>query len=401
MPDGWRVSPLKEFYMLNTGQEHQALAKFIEDFRHNMHRHPELSNQEFETTARIKAVLESHQIRVLNLPLKTGLVAEIGGQKAGKRVVLRSDIDALPIEEKSGVEYTSENPGVMHACGHDFHTSAALGAAILLKEREETLAGTVRILFQAAEETGHGAPALIETGALDDAAVIFGIHNDPTLPVGIIGSKDGALTAGVDRFAITISGTGSHAARPHEGNDPIIIAGQIIGALQTLVARNVPSDHNAVVSVTQVHSGSTWNVIPDSAWLEGTVRSFNQDTRELIERRLRQVLKGIAGAFDTQIELDWQPGPPSVVNTAEWVDFALAQAAGSGFEARRVEASPIGEDFAFYQQKLPGAFLMIGSGGPFALHHPEFRVDDRALFPTAHYLAQLAVNALEHLSPQA
>ncbi|MGA5653420.1 amidohydrolase [Rahnella contaminans] len=387
--------------MLNTGQEHQALAKFIEDFRHNMHRHPELSNQEFETTAHIKAVLESHQIRVLNLPLKTGLVAEIGGQKAGKRVVLRSDIDALPIEEKSGVEYTSENPGVMHACGHDFHTSAALGAAILLKEREETLAGTVRILFQAAEETGHGAPALIETGALDDAAVIFGIHNDPTLPVGIIGSKDGALTAGVDRFAITISGTGSHAARPHEGNDPIIIAGQIIGALQTLIARNVPSDHNAVVSVTQVHSGSTWNVIPDSAWLEGTVRSFNQDTRELIERRLRQVLKGIAGAFDTQIELDWQPGPPSVVNTAEWVDFALAQAAGSGFEARRVEASPIGEDFAFYQQKLPGAFLMIGSGGPFALHHPEFRVDDRALFPTAHYLAQLAVNALEHLSPQA
>lgn len=387
--------------MLNTGQEHQALAKFIEDFRHNMHRHPELSNQEFETTARIKAVLESHQIRVLNLPLKTGLVAEIGGQKAGKRVVLRSDIDALPIEEKSGVEYTSENPGVMHACGHDFHTSAALGAAILLKEREETLAGTVRILFQAAEETGHGAPALIETGALDDAAVIFGIHNDPTLPVGIIGSKDGALTAGVDRFAITISGTGSHAARPHEGNDPIIIAGQIIGALQTLIARNVPSDHNAVVSVTQVHSGSTWNVIPDSAWLEGTVRSFNQDTRELIERRLRQVLKGIAGAFDTQIELDWQPGPPSVVNTAEWVDFALAQAAGSGFEARRVEASPIGEDFAFYQQKLPGAFLMIGSGGRFALHHPEFRVDDRALFPTAHYLAQLAVNALEHLRPQA
>ncbi|MBV6817169.1 amidohydrolase [Rahnella sp. PD12R] len=387
--------------MLNTGQKHQALAKFIEDFRHNMHRHPELSNQEFGTTARIKAVLENHQIRVLNLPLKTGLVAEIGGQKAGKLVVLRSDIDALPIEEKSGVEYTSENPGVMHACGHDFHTSAALGAAILLKEREETLAGTVRILFQAAEETGHGAPALIETGALDDAAVIFGIHNDPTLPVGIIGSKDGALTAGVDRFAITISGTGSHAARPHEGNDPIIIAGQIIGALQTLIARNVPSDHNAVVSVTQVHSGSTWNVIPDSAWLEGTVRSFNQDTRELIERRFRQVLNGIAAAFNTQIELDWQPGPPSVVNTAEWVDFALAQAAGSGFEARRVEASPIGEDFAFYQQKLPGAFLMIGSGGPFALHHPEFRVDDRALFPTAHYLAQLAVNALEHLSPQA
>lgn len=387
--------------MLNIVQEHQVLAKFIEGFRHHMHRFPELSNQEFQTTERIKSVLEKHNIRVLNLPLKTGLVAEIGGQKAGKLVVLRSDIDALPIKEASGVEYSSENHGVMHACGHDFHASAALGAAILLKDREETLSGTVRILFQAAEETGHGATALIETGVLDDAAVIFGIHNDPTLPVGIIGSKDGALTAGVDRFAITISGTGCHAARPHEGNDPIIIAAQIIGALQTLIARNVPSDHNAVVSITQIHSGSTWNVIPDSAWLEGTVRSFNQGTRELIERRFRQVLKGIAEAFDTQITLDWQPGPPSVVNTAEWVDFSLAQAAGSGFEARRVEASPIGEDFAFYQQKLPGAFLMIGSGGPFALHHPEFRVDDRALFPTAHYLAQLAVNALELLSSQA
>jgi amidohydrolase len=234
----------------------------------------------------------------------------------------------------------------MHACGHDFHTSAALGAAILLKAQEATLTGTVRILFQAAEETGHGAPALIATGALDDAAVIFGIHNDPSLPVGTIGSKDGALTAGVDRFAITLSGTGSHAARPHEGNDPIIIVGQVISALQTLIARNVPSDHNAVVSITQVHSGSTWNVIPDSAWLEGTVRTFNQTTRELIERRFRQLLRGIADAFDAQIELDWQPGPPSVVNTARWVDFALAQGEASGFEhgaskpARLARTSP-------------------------------------------------------------
>lgn len=386
--------------MLDITQEHQPLAAFIQDFRHHLHRHPELSNDEFNTTASIRAVLEKYQIRVIDLPLKTGLVAEIGGINPGELVVLRSDIDALPIEEKSAVDYTSQNPGVMHACGHDFHTSAALGAAILLKAQEDSLSGTVRILFQAAEETGHGAPALISTGALDNAAVIFGIHNDPSLPVGVIGSKDGALTSGVDRFAIAISGTGSHAARPHEGNDPIIIAGQVISALQTLIARNVPSAHNAVVSITQVHSGSTWNVIPDSAWLEGTVRTFNQDTRELIERRLRQVLTGIAAAFDTDISLDWQPGPPSVVNTAKWVDFALAHGEGSGFEARRVEASPIGEDFAFYQQKLPGAFIMIGSGGPYAMHHPQFRVDDRALFPTAHYLSQLAVQALRTLSAE-
>lgn len=382
---------------MNILPQHQDLAQFIQAFRLEMHRFPELSNQEFETTARIRAVLAQHDIRVLDLPLATGLVAELGDANAKNLVVLRSDIDALPIDEQSGVDYVSQNPGVMHACGHDFHTSAALGAAILLKKREDTLPGRVRILFQAAEETGQGAPALLATGALDDAAVIFGIHNDPTLPVGVLGSKAGALTAGVDRFDITISGTGSHAARPHDGNDPIIILGQVIGAVQTLLSRNVPADHTAVVSITQVHSGSTWNVIPDQAWLEGTVRTFNQDTRELIERRLRQLLQGIATAFDAQIELNWQPGPPSVVNDAAWVDFALEQAPAAGFEALTVEASPIGEDFAFYQQKIPGAFVMIGSGGPYALHHPGFRVDDRALFPTADYLQRLAVAALEKL----
>jgi len=377
--------------------EHQDIAQFIQAFRLELHRFPELSNHEFETTARIKAVLDQYQIRIVDLPLKTGLVAELGDANSPHLVVLRSDIDALPIEEQSGVDYVSQNAGVMHACGHDFHASAALGAAILLKKIEHTLPGRVRVLFQAAEEIFEGAPALLATGALDDAAVIFGIHNDPTLPVGVLGSKAGALTAGVDRFDITISGTGSHAARPHDGNDPVIILGQVIGAVQTLLSRNVPSDHNAVVSITQVHSGSTWNVIPDKAWLEGTVRTFNQDTRELIERRLRQILQGIGDAFEATITLNWLAGPPSVVNDAEWVEFALEQAPSAGFEAMTVQASPIGEDFAFYQQQMRGAFIMIGSGGPYALHHPAFRVDDRALFPTADYLHRLAVKALEKL----
>ena len=377
--------------------EHRPLADFIQTFRHELHRYPELSSQEFETTARLRAVLDEYQIRILNLPLATGLVAEVG-KPDGPLVVLRSDIDALPITEKSGVAFSSENPGVMHACGHDFHASAALGAAILLKRNEALLQGRVRILFQPAEEIGLGAPAILATGALNDASVIFGIHNDPTLPVGVVGSKAGPLTAGVDRFTITVTGNGSHAARPHDGNDPIVIAGQLIGALQTVIGRNLPSDENAVLSITQIHSGTTWNVIPDSAWLEGTVRTFSQSARELIERRFRELLNGLGTAFVAEIALDWQAGPPSVINDEAWVDFALAQAPVAGFEARRVTASPIGEDFAFYQQQLPGAFLMIGSGGPFALHHPEFRVDDRALFPTADYLAKLAVKALEQLS---
>ena len=174
--------------------------------------------------------------------------------------------------------------------------------------------------------------------------------------------------------------------------------GQIISAVQTLISRNVPSDQNAVVSITQIHSGSTWNVIPDTAYLEGTVRTFSSEARALIEQRFRALLDGLAAAFGAQIEFLWHAGPPSVVNTAEWVDFALEQASDVGFEARRIDASPIGEDFAFYQQKIPGTFMMVGSGGPWALHHPKFRVDDKALFPTAQYLAQLAVNALNKLA---
>ncbi|WP_226101351.1 M20 peptidase aminoacylase family protein [Dickeya oryzae] len=381
--------------------QHAPLAQFIQAFRHELHQHPELSNQEFETTKKIRAVLEKEGIRILELPLKTGLVAEVGGLQEGPLVVVRSDIDALPIEEESGVEFSSKNAGVMHACGHDFHSSAALGAAILLKRIEPKLKGTVRILFQAAEETGLGAPEVIAVGALDGASAIFGIHNDPTLPVGVIGGKDGALTAGVDRFEIKIAAKGCHAAKPHEGNDPIIILGQLISAVQTIISRTVPSDNNAVMSITQVHSGSTWNVIPDTAYVEGTVRTFSQAARDLIEQRFRQIVAGIASTFGAEIEFIWHAGPPSVVNTPHWVDFALQVADAEGFEARRVDASPIGEDFAFYQQKLPGTFMMVGSGGPYALHHPKFRVDDRALFPTAHYLYQLAKQSLEQLSQAA
>ncbi|WAH61565.1 amidohydrolase (plasmid) [Pseudomonas silvicola] len=236
--------------------DESALGQQLIAFRHELHRFPELSNEEFETTARIRQQLDQHQIRVLDLPLKTGLVAEVGPEN-GPLIVLRSDIDALPIEEQSDVTFRSERPGVMHACGHDFHSSAALGAAILLKQQEASLAGRVRILFQAAEETGQGAPDVIATGALQDAITIFGIHNDPSLPPGVIGSKAGPLTAAVDRFDIKIIGTGSHAAKPHQGNDPIVIAAQIVSAAQTLISRNAPSGDNAVVSITQIHSGST------------------------------------------------------------------------------------------------------------------------------------------------
>ena len=376
-------------------QENPLLADFLRDFRRERHQYPELSNEEFQTTEKLREVLQQHQIKILDLPLKTGLVAEIEGAQAGKTVILRSDIDALPITEESGVEYSSKKQGVMHACGHDFHMTAALGAAILLKQHQAQLKGTVRILFQAAEETGLGALDMIKTGVLDNADIIFGIHNDPTLPVGELGTKANALTAGVDRFEIKISAKGAHAARPHDGNDPIIILSYLINMIQSIISRNVASNENAVVSITQVHSGNTWNVIPDSAYLEGTVRTFNQNTRELIEKRFREIIQGIKYTFNAEVELVWHAGPPSVVNAPEWIDFTLKVAEQYGFNAKLVEASPIGEDFAFYHQRLRGVFIMIGSGGPYALHHPKFRVSDSVLYPTANYLYRLAKTYLE------
>ncbi len=379
-------------------ENHSTIEAFIRAFREDMHQYPELSNEEFQTTEKIKEALQKHQIRILDIPLKTGVVAEIGNPDSHIAVALRADIDALPIIEESEEGIISKKHGIMHACGHDFHTSAVLGAAILLKQNESDLKGKVIILFQAAEETGIGALSILKTGVLDPVSAIFGFHNDPTLPVGTLGSKQGALTAGVDRFNIKIIAKGAHAAKPHDGNDPIIIIGALINALQSIVSRNINSKQNAVLSITQVHSGSTWNVIPEQGFLEGTVRTFDSETRSLIENRAKEIIKGLSIAFGADIIVDWQAGPPSVLNDPKLTDYALAIAEKSGFNAVRLEESPIGEDFAFYQQKIRGAFMMIGSGGPYALHHPKFRVDDNALFPTAHYLYQLIENSFSNIN---
>lgn len=376
----------------------KTLEQRLIDFRHLLHQYPELSNQEFETTKRIREFLASYHIKILDLPLQTGIVAEIGSDaSSGPVIALRADIDALPIEEKSGVPFSSLHEGVMHACGHDVHTSVMLGACVLLKEQEALLPGKVRIVFQPAEEIAEGASAVLETGVLDDASAIFGLHNDPSLPVGVLGSRPGALTAGVDRFSIHISGKGAHAAKPHEGNDPIIVSAQLIQALQTIVSRNVPSYENAVISITQIHSGNTWNVIPENAFLEGTVRTFGNETRRYVRRRMEETARGISAVHGAEINLKWEFGVPSVNNDAGWTEFALETAEQTGYEVRTSAPTAVGEDFSFYQEKVPGAFVMIGSGGPYELHDPKFRADDRMIMQASRYFAQLAANALEKL----
>lgn len=374
------------------------LESYLHQVFHELHQYPELSNHEFKTTKKLKDELEKHHIRVLDLPLKTGIVVEIG--QGEHSIALRGDIDALPIQEQVDVHYHSQEDGVMHACGHDFHATAMLGVAILLKESEHKLKGRVRIIFQPAEEVGTGALEIIQTGVLENIQAIFGIHNDPTLAAGIIGCKAGALTAGVDRFSIHIQAKGTHAARPQDGNDPLIVLAHIIQVFQTIISRRINSNENAVVSLTQVHSGTTWNIIPDTAFLEGTVRTFNTHVREQIAHEIRQILEGIEKTFAVNIDLDWQAGPPSVMNDANWSSFALEVAQDHQFDCQTIEKSPIGEDFSFYQEKMDGAFIMIGSGGPYPLHHPKFKIDTNIILPSSIYLARLAERALIFIDEQ-
>lgn len=376
----------------------EALEQRLIDFRHLLHQHPELSNQEVETTQRIRAFLQSYQIRVLDLPLPTGLVAEIGEATEGPVIALRADIDALPIVEKSGVAFASQNPGVMHACGHDVHTAIMLGAAVLLKQQEERLRGRIRMIFQPAEEVGEGALAVLNAGALDGVEAIFGSHNEPSMPVGVLGTRSGVLTAGVDNFSIRIAGRGVHAARPHEGNDPIIVAAQLVLALQSIVSRNLPPSESAVISVTQIQSGTAFNIIPEEVILNGTVRTLSKETRALIPRRMEEIVRGISAAFGVTAEIEWGLRIPSVDNDPTWTSVAMEVASSAGYVTEIMSPRTGGEDFACYQEKIPGAFVSIGSGGPYTLHDPRFVADDRMIMQASRYFEKLALTALERLA---
>lgn len=368
-------------------------------WRRELHQHPELSNQEFATTERITRWLKQGDIRLLPFGLKTGVVAEIG--QGEPLIALRADIDALPIEEVTGQPWASQQSGVMHACGHDLHTSVMLGVAHQLKQHEAELPGRVRILFQPAEETFDGAKQLIDAGALDGVQAIFGMHNAPDLPLGALRTRPGAFYANVDRFVIRIHGKGAHAARPQEGIDSIVIASHIVTALQTLPSRVFSSLESVVLSVTRFTAGNTWNVLPQSVELEGTVRTHNADIRAQIPHKITSLIQGIAGGFGAQAELEWIEGPPALINTPAWADFALALAQETGYHAERAESPQMGgEDFAFYLQQLPGVFVSIGSASDFGLHHPAFDPDESLIDAAVNYFSALAPRALRIVAQQ-
>jgi amidohydrolase len=379
----------------NTESE-RALSQQLIQVRRHLHQEPELSNEEFKTTAQILEWLAEANIRILDVPLSTGLIAEIGSGE-GPIVAIRCDIDALPIEEQTGLPFASTISGKMHACGHDFHSAVILGAAYILKARESELIGTVRVLFQPAEETGHGATSVLVSGGLQNVSAIFGLHNNPDLPVGTFGTRTGALTAGVDRFEITITGTGAHAATPENGVDSIVTAAQIITALQTISSRITSATEPVIVSVTRINGGNTWNVLPETVELEGTVRTYNEEIRRLIPKKINQIIKGTAAAAGAEAELHWYPGPPATINDGHWADFTKEVASQAGYNVVDLAPQMGGEDFSFYLQQIPGAFVNIGTNGAYGLHHPRFDLDEEALLPASCYFALLAESALKHL----
>ncbi|GAB6442343.1 MULTISPECIES: M20 peptidase aminoacylase family protein [Bacillus] len=376
----------------------EQLTEMLISIRRTLHEQPELSYEEFETTKAIKHWLEEKNITIINSSLETGVIAEISGDNSGPIIAIRADIDALPIQEETNLPYASKIHGIMHACGHDFHTAAIIGAAYLLKEKESSLNGTVRFIFQPAEESSNGACKVIEAGHLHGVQAIFGMHNKPDLPVGTIGIKDGPLMAGVDRFEIEIHGVGTHAAVPDAGVDPIVASSQIVMALQTIVSRNISSSHNAVVSVTNIHSGNTWNVIPEKATLEGTVRTFQTETREKIPALMKRIIQGVSDALGVKTEFRFYAGPPAVHNDTSLTNLSTQVAEKMKLNIISPTPSMAGEDFSFYQQEIPGSFVFIGTSGTHEWHHPAFTVDERALPISAEYFALLAEKALKQFA---
>lgn len=376
-------------------------AKYSEKWmamRRELHQYPELSNEEFETTKKIRNWLEQEGITMLPFQLPTGVLAEIKGAKPGPVIMLRADIDALPIVEEADVPYASTVNGKMHACGHDFHTVSMLGAATLLHSLREEIAGTIKILFQPAEEIALGAKAVIESGALEGVEAIFGMHNKPELAVGTVGIKSGPLMASVDRFEIEVYGKGGHAGIPNVTVDPIVVSSAIVSALQTVVSRNASPRHAAVVSVTKLQSGNTWNVIPDTAQLEGTVRTFETEARAVIPDQMRRIVEHVAEGFGAKVKFTWHSMLAAVQNDEDMTHIVTEAAQAQQLNIVEAEPTMGGEDFSLYQERIPGSFIWMGTSGTEQWHHPKFTLNEDAIAVSAALFADISLHALDTLN---
>lgn len=373
----------------------EGIYEKLREIRHYLHQHPEISENEFETTAFIKKHLKDLGIEPLDYPLKTGVVAEIG---SGQPIIaLRADIDALPIIEKTGLAYASKN-GAMHACGHDFHQTSLLGAAQILKERKAEIKGTVRLIFQPAEENFQGAYQVIEAGGIEGVSAIIGYHNNPHLKPGQIGLRSGAIMAGVEQFEVTVAGISAHAARPDLGVDTVLAITTMIHNLQQIVSRTVSPFDSAVLSVTHIDVGTTWNVLPAKGFFEGTIRTFDPKIRLAVINKFTKIVETTAEQFGAQVSIQWGNSPKVTYNDATLTPLIFEN---SKTFAQVIETLPStgGEDFAAYQEKIPGVFAFVGSNGADNApdwHHDDFIVKDEALPTAVNYFIENAFKLLEY-----
>jgi len=349
-------------------------------WRHDIHAHPELGFQEHRTSDIVATKLQQWGIEVHRGIGKTGLVGVLRGQKPGSRTLgLRADMDALPMQEHTSLPYRSTHDGRFHGCGHDGHTATLLAAAEYLAQHND-FAGTVHFIFQPAEETLSGASAMIEDGLFQrfPCDEIYGLHNNPMLGAGRVGVRPGAILSACDVFRIRVHGVGSHGAAPHKGNDPVTIACQLVGMLQTMTSRSIDPLDSVVISVGSFHGGTAPNVIPDLVELQGTVRSLSIPGRERVLRRIREICDGLAAAHATSIDCEFDLGCPPTINAADPAALVARVAAHIVGQANvDDEMTPLmaSEDFSFMLQERPGAYFFVGQDGPFC-HHPEFDFDD-------------------------
>jgi amidohydrolase len=376
-----------------------ALENEIIAWRRDFHRYPEVACEERRTSALIRKFLEEQGISVRGLA-GTGLVGLLQGREGGRTIALRADMDALPLQEEGKEEYASLNPGACHACGHDGHMAILMAAARLLAERRHDFRGRIVFLFQPSEESiPGGAMPMIEQGALDGVDAVFGLHLWQAMPTGVVGCVRGAMMAAADEFTIRMTGKGGHGSMPHILVDPIAAAGSLIVSLNGIVGRNVDPLKSAVLSLGSIHGGVTFNIIPNEVALTGTVRSFDSSIRDLMERRIREVVAGTDAACGTRSECRYARGCPALVNDPGMAAWALSVAGKVLGEHKVTEMAPVmgGEDFAYYLQRVPGAFLFfgMGDGTVYPHHHPRFDIDEKALQPAALLMAALALEYLD------
>lgn len=375
-----------------------AYAEEMKGWRRHLHAHPELKFDCHETAAFIVERLREFGVDEIHEGIATsGVVAIIEGQGEGPTIGLRADMDALPITELTGAEYASTVPGKMHACGHDGHVTMLLGAAKYLAETRR-FKGRVALLFQPAEEDGGGGEVMVKEGVMDRFGIarVFGIHNAPNVAFGHFHTTPGPLMASVDTATVTITGKGGHGATPHECVDPVVAVVAMVQAVQTIIPRNVHALDQAVISVTQIHTGTASNIIPETAMFCATIRSFRPEVRELLKRRFHEIAAGTAAAFGVTAEVDYDWGYPATVNDAAEAEFAAEVAVEvSGPDAVDGQASrEMGsEDFSYMLEVRPGAYLFMGTGPGAGLHHPAFDFNDEAAPVGASFFARLVERA--------